>query len=65
MSVEELKEQLKIKENQVKGLKSYLLDKIYEVKSAYNFDESEYRNSGILTIYQETLNKLNELEVSE
>ena len=36
---------------------------IYEVKKAYKFDEAEYRNSEILAIYQETLNKVNELEV--
>ncbi len=63
MSVEELKNQLNIKSNQVKGIKLYLLDAIYEVKKAYKFDETEYRNSEILAIYQETLNKLNELEV--
>lgn len=63
MSIEQLEEKLKIKENQVKGIKIYLLDAIYEVKKAYKFDETEYRNSEILAIYQETLNKLNELEV--
>lgn len=65
MSVEELNEKLKLKENQVKGIKTYLLDAIYEVKKAYKFNELEYRNSEILAIYQETLNKVNELEVSE
>ena len=58
MSVEELNEKLKVKENQ-----AYLLDAIYEVKKAYKFNEVEYRNSEILAIYQETLNKVNELEV--
>lgn len=63
MSVEELNERLKLRDNQIKGIKMYLLDAIYEVKKAYKFNELEYRNSEILAIYQETLIKLNELEV--
>lgn len=38
MTIDELKEQLLKKENQLKQIKTYLLDAIYEVKAAYKFE---------------------------
>ena len=60
MSVEE--ELVKYKQR-IKDIKIYLLDAIYDIKSSYHFNVSEYKNSEVLAIYQELLNKVNELEV--
>ena len=63
MQIEELQERLKKKENQVNQIKTYLLDAIYEVKAAYNFDSEQYTKSSVLAMYQDILNKIIELEV--
>ena len=62
MTIDELKEKLLEKENQLKQIKSYVLDAIYDVKAAYNFEPSQYKQSELLAIYPDMLNKINDLE---
>ena len=65
MTIDEISKRLLHKEFEIKELKVYLLNAIYEIKKAYKFIEEQYRCSETLAIYQNLLNKVNQLEVME